>query len=48
MNDDLRKHAEKIEREVTLSKMADDNRIVLSALGFAIVPPKPKADVKEI
>ena len=46
MNDDLREHAEKIEREVTLSKMADDNRKVLSALGFALVPPKPKADVK--
>ena len=48
MNDDLRRCAEKIEREVTLSKIADDNRIVLNALEFALVPPKPKADVKEI
>lgn len=48
MNDDLRRCAEKIDREVTLSKMADDNRIVISALGFAVVPPKPKADIKEI
>ena len=48
MNDDLRECAEKIEREVTLSKMADDNRLVISALGFAIVPPKPTVDVKKI
>ena len=48
MNDDLRMCAEKIDREVQLSKMAEDNRIVISALGFAIVPPKPKLDVKEI
>ena len=48
MNDDLRKCAEKIEREVTLSKMAEDNRLVISALGFAVVPPKPKLDVKEV
>lgn len=48
MNDDLRKHAEKIDREVTLSKMADDNRIVLNALGFALVPLEPKVDVKEV
>lgn len=48
MNDDLRRCAEKIDREVQLSKMAEDNRIVISALGFAIVPPKPKLDVKEI
>ena len=48
MNDDLRKHAEKIDREVTLSKMADDNRIVLNALGFVLVPPEPKVDVKEV
>ena len=48
MNDDLRMCAEKIDREVQLSKMAEDNRMVISALGFAIVPPKPKLDVKEI
>ena len=48
MNDDLQRSAEKIDREVQLSKMAEDNRIVISALGFAIVPPKPKLDVKEI
>lgn len=48
MNDDLRRCAEKIEREVGLSKMADDNRIVLNALGFALVPPKPRLDIKEI
>jgi predicted RNase H-like nuclease (RuvC/YqgF family) len=48
MNDDLRRCAEKIDREVQLSKMAEDNRMVISALGFAIVPPKPKLDVKEI
>ena len=48
MNYYLRKAAEKIDREVTLSKMADDNRIVLSALGFAIVPPRLKADVKGV
>ena len=49
MNDDLRECAEKIEREVTLSKMADDNRLVISALGFAIVPPKPTTvDIKGV
>ena len=48
MNDDLRMCAEKIDREVQLSKMAEDNRMVISALGFAIVPPKPKLDVKEV
>lgn len=48
MNDDLRRCAEKIDREVQLSKMEEDNRMVISALGFAIVPPKPKLDVKEI
>jgi chromosome segregation ATPase len=48
MNDDLRVCAEKIDREVQLSKMAEDNRMVISALGFAIVPPKPKLDVKEV
>jgi len=48
MNDDLRMCAEKIDREVQLSKMAEDNRMVISALGFAIVPPKPKLNVKEI
>lgn len=48
MNDDLRSCAEKIDREVQLSKMSDDNRMVISALGFALVPPKPKVDVKEI
>lgn len=48
MNDDLRRCAEKIDREVQLSKMAEDNRMVISALGFAIVPPKPKLDVKEV
>jgi hypothetical protein len=48
MNDDLRRCAEKIDREVQLSKMAEDNRMVISALGFAIVPPTPKLDVKEI
>ena len=48
MNDDLRKHAEKIEREVTLSKMNEDNRMVISALGFAIVPPKPNVDIKKV
>jgi predicted nuclease with TOPRIM domain len=48
MNDDLRMCAEKIDREVQLSKMAEDNRMVISALGFAIVPPNPKLDVKEI
>jgi hypothetical protein len=48
MNDDLRMCAEKIDREVQLSKMAEDNRMVISALGFAIVPPKPKLVVKEI
>ena len=48
MNDDLRKCAEKVEREVTLSKIADDNRMVISALGFAIVPPKLNADIKEV
>ena len=48
MNDDLRRCAEKIDREVQVSKMAEDNRIVISALGFAIVPPNPKLDVKEI
>ena len=48
MNEDLRKCAEKIEREVTLSKMTDDNRLVISALGFAVVPPKPKVDIKEV
>lgn len=48
MNDDLRRCAEKIDREVQLSKMSEDNRIVISALGFAVVPPKPKLDVKEI
>lgn len=48
MNDDLRVCAEKIDREVQLSKMAEDNRMVISALGFAIVPQKPKLDVKEI
>ena len=47
MNDDLRMCAEKIDREVQLSKMAEDNRMVISALGFAIVPPKQKLDVKE-
>lgn len=45
MDDDLRRCAEKIDREVQVSKMAEDNRIVISALGFAIVPPKPKLDV---
>ena len=48
MNDDLRRCAEKIDREVQLSKMAEDNRMVISALGFAIVPPNPKLDVKEV
>ena len=48
MNDDLRRCAEKIDREVQLSKMAEDNRMVISVLGFAIVPPNPKLDVKEI
>lgn len=48
MNDDLRRCAEKIDREVQLSKMAEDNRMVISALGFAIVPPNPKLDVKGI
>lgn len=48
MNDDLRICAEKIDREVQLSKMAEDNRIVISALGFAVVPPKQKLDVKEV
>ena len=48
MNDDLRMCAEKIDREVQLSKMAEDSRMVISALGFAIVPPKPELDVKEI
>lgn len=48
MNDDLRRCAEKIDREVQLSKMAEDNRMVISALGFAVVPPKPKVDVKEV
>lgn len=48
MNDDLRMCAEKIDREVQLSKMAEDNRMVISALGFAIVPPSPKLDVKEV
>lgn len=48
MNDDLRRCAEKIDREVQLSKMAEDNRMVINALGFAIVPPKPKLDVKEV
>lgn len=48
MDDDLRRCAEKIDREVQLSKMAEDNRMVISALGFAIVPPKPKLDVKEV
>ena len=48
MNDDLRECAEKIEREVTLSKMAEDNRLVISALGFAVVPPKPTADIKGV
>ena len=48
MNDDLRRCAEKIDREVQLSKMAEDNRMVISALGFAIVPPKPKLYVKEV
>ena len=48
MNDDLRVCAEKIDREVQLSKMTEDNRIVISALGFAIVPPKPKLNMKEI
>lgn len=48
MNDDLRMCAEKIDREVQLSKMAEDDRMVISALGFAIVPPKPKLDVKEV
>jgi hypothetical protein len=48
MNDDLRMCAEKIDREVQLSKMAEDDRMVISALGFAIVPPNPKLDVKEI
>ena len=48
MNDDLRRCAEKIDREVQLSKMTEDNRMVISALGFAIVPPKPKLDVKEV
>ena len=47
MNDDLRRCAEKIDREVQLSKMTEDNRMVISALGFAIVPPKQKLDVKE-
>lgn len=48
MNDDLRRRAEKIDREVQLSKMAEDNRMVISALGFAIVPPKPKLDAEEV
>ena len=48
MNDDLRMCAEKIDREVQLSKMAEDDRMVISALGFVIVPPKPKLDVKEV
>lgn len=48
MNDDLRMCAEKIDREVQLSKMAEDNRMVISALGFAVVPPKPELYVKEI
>jgi predicted RNase H-like nuclease (RuvC/YqgF family) len=48
MDDDLRRCAEKIDREVQLSKMAEDNRMVISALGFAIVPPKPKLYVKEV
>lgn len=48
MNEDLRICAEKIDREVTLSQMAEDNRLVISALGFAVVPPKPKVYVKEI
>ena len=48
MNEDLRRCAEKIDREVQLSKMAEDDRMVISALGFAIVPPNPKLDVKEI
>jgi predicted RNase H-like nuclease (RuvC/YqgF family) len=47
MNDDLRRCVEKIDREVQLSKMAEEDRMVISALGFAIVPPKPKLDVKE-
>ena len=48
MNDDLRRCAEKIDREVQLSKMAEDNRMIISALGFAIVPPKPTLNVKEV
>lgn len=48
MNDDLRRCAEKIDREVQLSKMAEDDRMVISALGFAVVPLKPTVDVKKI